>query len=156
MAGTLGLGTISTRLGQVADLARRRPQVVITTLAHHIDMEWMVEAHRRTRKDGAVGVDSVTAEAYAADLQTNLERLLERFKAGTYVAPPVRRYHSEGDGEDPAVGAGLRTKSCSGGDGPGRSTSNFFLLVRLSAQSLGTRRGHLEAEHGRAAVGAGH
>jgi RNA-directed DNA polymerase len=91
MAGTLGLGTISTRLGQVAELARRRPQVVITTLAHHIDMEWMVEAHRRTRKDGAVGVDSVTAEAYAADLQTNLERLLERFKAGTYVAPPVRR-----------------------------------------------------------------
>ena len=66
---------------------------MITTLAHHIDMEWMLEAHRRTRKDGAVGVDSVTAEAYAADLQGNLEGLLERFKAGTYFAPPVRRVH---------------------------------------------------------------
>lgn len=93
MAGTLGLGTVSTRLGQVAELARRRPKIVITTLAHHIDMEWMLEAHRRTRKDGAVGVDSVTAEAYTADLQGNLAGLLERFKAGTYVAPPVRRVH---------------------------------------------------------------
>ncbi len=93
MAGTSGLERISTRLCQVAELARRRPQIVITTLAHHIDMEWMMEAHRRTRKDGAVGVDSVTAEAYAADLQGNLEGLLERFKAGTYFAPPVRRVH---------------------------------------------------------------
>jgi RNA-directed DNA polymerase len=93
MAGTLGLGTVSTRLGQVAELAKGRPEMVITTLAHHIDMEWMVEAHRRTRKDGAVGVDNVTAEAYATDLQGNLAGLLERFKAGTYFAPPVRRVH---------------------------------------------------------------
>jgi hypothetical protein len=30
---------------------------VIASLAHHIDLEWMQEAYRRTRKDGAVGVD---------------------------------------------------------------------------------------------------
>ena len=26
-----------------------------TTLAHHIDIDWLTEAYRRTRKDGAVG-----------------------------------------------------------------------------------------------------
>ena len=99
MSGTWGLGSVSTRLCQVADLARRRPEMVITTLAHHIDVAWLGEAYRRTRKDGAVGVDEVSAEAYAANLEDNLKGLLKRFKTGSYVAPPVRRVHiPKGDG----------------------------------------------------------
>jgi len=65
--------------------------MVITTLAHHIDLAWMYEAHRQPRKSGAVGVDKMTAEEYAADLESNLLLLLDRFKSGTYFAPPVRR-----------------------------------------------------------------
>lgn len=100
MSGTWGLGSVLTRLCQVADLARRRPEMVITTLAHHIDVAWLGEAYRRTRKDGAVGVDGVDAEAYAANLEDNLKGLLERFKTGSYVAPPVRRVHiPKDDGE---------------------------------------------------------
>lgn len=99
MPGIWGLGSVSTRLCQVAELARRRPEMVITTLAHHIDVAWMWEAYRRTRKDGAVGVDKVDAEAYAVNLEANLKDLLERFKSGEYFAPPVRRVHiPKGDG----------------------------------------------------------
>ena len=73
--------------------------MVITTLAHHIDMAWMYEAYRQTRKDGAVGIDGVTAAEYAEDLDTNLGSLLERFKSGTYFAPPVWRVEiPKGDG----------------------------------------------------------
>jgi len=73
--------------------------MVITTLAHHIDLAWMYEAYRQTRKGGAVGVDKVTAEEYAVDLEANLASLLDRFKAGTYIAPPVRRVRiPKGDG----------------------------------------------------------
>lgn len=73
--------------------------MVFTTLAHHIDLEWLREAHRRTRKDGAVGVDGETAESFAANLEGNLAALHERLKAGTYVAPAVRRVHiPKGDG----------------------------------------------------------
>jgi len=67
--------------------------MVLTTLAHHIDVEWLREAYRRTRKDGAVGVDGQTATQYAAALEGNLENLLSRFKTGQYLAPPVRRVH---------------------------------------------------------------
>jgi len=63
------------------------------TLAHHIDIEWLTEAHRRTRKDGARGVDGQGAEEYAANLEGNLQSLLDRAKSGTYRAPPVRRVH---------------------------------------------------------------
>ncbi|HEX7625286.1 MAG TPA: group II intron reverse transcriptase/maturase [Anaeromyxobacteraceae bacterium] len=73
--------------------------MVFTTLAHHIDQELLQEAYRLTRKDGAVGVDHQTAQEYAANLEGNLAALHERLKAGTYVAPPVKRVHiPKGDG----------------------------------------------------------
>lgn len=91
MPGTLGPTSVSTRLQQIAKLAREMPEKALTTLAHHIDIEFLCEAYRRTRKDGAVGVDGQTASAYEQRLEDNLRSLLERFKSGTYYAPPVRR-----------------------------------------------------------------
>jgi group II intron reverse transcriptase/maturase len=79
------------KLQRIAEQARAMPQVALTTLAHHLDHDLLLEAYRRTRKDGAVGVDGQTAEAYAEDLEANLRGLLERAKSGTYRAPPVRR-----------------------------------------------------------------
>ena len=46
--------------------------MVIVSLAHHIDLVWMYEAYRQTRKDGAAGMDEVTAAEYAEDLDANL------------------------------------------------------------------------------------
>jgi RNA-directed DNA polymerase len=93
MNGTSCLEGVSTKLRRIAELASLRPKLVLTTLAHHIDIEWMREAYRRTRKDGAVGVDGQTAEEYAARLDENLAELLRRAKEGQYRAPPVRRVH---------------------------------------------------------------
>src|SRR5437870_10432938 len=93
MTGTPNPDTISTRLHRIAKLARDMPGVALRTLAQHIDIECLREAYRRTRKDGAVGVDQQTAEQYADDLEGNLQSLLDRAKAGTYSAPPVRRGH---------------------------------------------------------------
>ena len=79
--------------------------MVITTLAHHIDLAWMYEAYRQTRKSGALGVDKVSADEYAVDLDTNLKSLLDRFKTGTYFAPPVRRVRiPKGDGASRPIG----------------------------------------------------
>src|SRR5580700_2734524 len=91
MTKTPGFATISPKVQQVAELAKEAPGMAFTTLAHHIDLDWLKEAYRRTRKDGATGVDGQTAEEYAANLEDNLRSLLERAKSGTYRAPPVRR-----------------------------------------------------------------
>ena len=93
MPGTPGPDPISTRRQRIAELAKRSPQAAFTTLAHHIDIDWLTVAYLRTRKDGAVGVDGQTAEDYAADLEGNLRSLLDRAKSGHYQAPPVRRVH---------------------------------------------------------------
>lgn len=92
-ARTSGLGTVSTKQQRIAELARQAPPMAFTTLAHHIDLEWLKEAYQRTRKDGAVGIDGQTARDYAAHLEDNLRSLLERAKSGRYHAPPVRRVH---------------------------------------------------------------
>lgn len=99
MRETSGSPIVSTKIERIAKLAREITDSPLTTLTHVIDIDWMREAHRRTRKDGAKGVDGQSAEQYAERLEDNLQRLLERAKSGTYRAPPVRRAHiPKGDG----------------------------------------------------------
>ena len=43
----------------------------MSTLHHVIDLEWMKEAYRLTRKDGAPGIDGVTAAEYAQNLEAS-------------------------------------------------------------------------------------
>ncbi len=91
MTETSDFEIVSTRQQRIAELAKQSPQMGFTSLNHFIDMHWLREAYRRTRKDGAVGVDGQTAADYETDLEENLQELLERAKSGTYFAPPVRR-----------------------------------------------------------------
>jgi len=100
MQGTSSPTSVSTRLQRIAELARKAPDMVFTTLAHHIDLELLHEAYRKTRKDGAPGIDGQTAAEYAANLEGNLRSLLDRLKSGGYRAPPVRRvYIPKADGK---------------------------------------------------------
>lgn len=93
--------TVSTRCQRIAELAKQSPQMGFTSLNHHMDLHWLHEAYLRTRKDGAVGVDGQTAADYEANLEENLQSLLDRAKSGTYQAPPVRRVHiPKGTGGD--------------------------------------------------------
>jgi len=105
MPGTSSPDCISTRLQRVAELARQAPEMVLTTLAHHIDVAFLREAYRLTRKDAAPGVDGQTAAEYAANLEANLQSLLSRLKTGTYRAPSVRRVHiPKGNGKTRPIG----------------------------------------------------
>ena len=77
---------LSTKRQRIAELARTKPGVALCSLHHVIDLDWMKEAYRLTRKDGAPGVDGVTAADYEVNLQANLLGLLERIKSGRYHA----------------------------------------------------------------------
>jgi len=93
MTGTSDSGIVSTRQQRIAQLAKQMPGKGLTSLNQYLDLPWMREAYRRTRRDGAVGIDGQTAADYEKDLEGNLRSLLERAKSGTYWAPPVRRVH---------------------------------------------------------------
>ena len=50
MEETLGSTNTSTKQQWIAEQARKHPERVFTSLHHLIDMDWMLEAYRRTRK----------------------------------------------------------------------------------------------------------
>src|SRR3974377_594687 len=96
---------LSTKRRWIAELARTKPGTVLTSLHHASDLQWRMAAYRLTRKDGATGIDGVTAAAYKANLVANLTDLLDRIKSGRYKAPPVRRtYIPKADGTQRPLG----------------------------------------------------
>ena len=106
MSGIPGPKDISTKLRRIAELASYEPKLALTSLSQHIDVEWLKEAHRRTRKDGATGVDGQTAAQYEEHLEEHLRSLVDRAKSGDrYRAPPVRRVHiPKDDGRTRPIG----------------------------------------------------
>jgi len=91
MTETSNSGSVFTKQQRIAELAKQAPQMAFTSLNHYLDLSWLYEAYRRTRRDGAPGIDGQTAVDYERDLEQNLRSLLDRAKSGTYRAPPVRR-----------------------------------------------------------------
>ncbi|KKM91328.1 hypothetical protein LCGC14_1229690 [marine sediment metagenome] len=92
---------VSTKRRRIARLAEQSPEMGFTSLNHLIDIDWLKEAFRLTRKSGAPGVDGQTAQEYEEHLEENLQCLLQRAKSGTYRAPPVRRKHiPKGSGKE--------------------------------------------------------
>ncbi len=149
----MGSANLSTKRQRIAELARTKAGTALSTLHHVIDLEWMREAYRLTRKDGASGIDGVTAAQYEANLEANLSALLERIKSGRYVAPPVRRvYIPKADGSERPLGIPTfedkvaqraivmmlepiyeqEFLSCSFGFRPGRSAHQALSALRLA------------------------
>jgi RNA-directed DNA polymerase len=157
----------STKLLRIAELARTQPGMVFTSLAHHMDLAFFREAYARTRKDGATGVDGMTALDFTQDLEGNLASLRERFMSGSYRAPPVRGVEiPKGNGKmrplgiptfedkvlQTAVAMMLGTvyeqdfKDCSYGFRPGRSTHTALEVLWKAAMGMGERCWVLEVD----------
>lgn len=159
MTGTPNPESVSTKIERIAKRAREMRGVGLNTLAHFIDIDWLREAHRRTRKDGASGVDGRTAEEYAANLEGNLRSLLDRAKSGdAYRAPPVRRVHIPKPGGSKTRPIGIPTfedkvlqraammvleavyeqdfLDCSFGFRPGRGAHDALYMLRESLMSM--------------------
>ena len=91
MGDTQKSETISTKLYQIAEQAKENPNRTFISLAHLLDVDFLHEAYRKTRKDGACGIDNVTAEEYSRDLEDNLKALHSKMRTGRYKAQPVKR-----------------------------------------------------------------
>ena len=160
MEETLSSTNTSTKQQWIAEQAEKHPERVFTSLHHLIDEEWMLEAYRRTRKDGATGIDGVTAADYEKELEANLADLSNRIKSGRYYAPPVRRqYIPKADGSQRPLGIPTFEDKvaqrailmllepiyeadflpCSYGFRPGQSAHNALASVRAGVMDDGHR-----------------
>jgi len=105
MGDTQRLETVSTKLQQIAEQAKDYPERVFTSLVHMLDVEFLREAWRQTKKDKSPGIDGITAKEYERNLEENLRDLHERMRSGKYRATPVKRVWLEkADGSKRPIG----------------------------------------------------
>jgi len=83
--------SVATKLHRIAEKARKEPDFKFTSLYHLMDEELLRECFKRLRKDAVAGIDEMTKELYAANLDANLLNLIDRLHRMAYIPQPVRR-----------------------------------------------------------------
>src|SRR6185312_2756390 len=100
MAGASEPVDVSTKRQRIAELARQSPEMGFTSLAYFIDIDWMHEAFRRTRKAGAatetrpLGIPTFEDKVLQRAVVMVLEAVYEQdFKDCSYGFRPGRSAH---------------------------------------------------------------
>ena len=91
---------VVTKLQRIAEKARQEPSFRFTNLYYLMNEELLRGCFRRLKKDAVAGIDNVTKEMYAENLDANLANLLERLHKMAYIPQPVRRTYIPKPGSD--------------------------------------------------------
>lgn len=83
----------SSRLSWVREVARQGKRKRFTTLLHHVTVEQLKVSFFALKREASPGVDGVTWQAYATDLDTRLPELHGRVQQGSYRAQPSKRVY---------------------------------------------------------------
>jgi retron-type reverse transcriptase len=154
--------TVATKLLRIAEKARKEPGFKFTSLYHLMNEELLRECFKRLRNDAAAGIDEVTKEMYAENLEANLSNLTGRLHKMAYIPQPVRRKYIPKPGsskprplgipcfEDKVVQAGLvRILEAvyeqdfiedSYGFRPGRSCHKALIALKVLAHRIEDKR----------------
>jgi group II intron reverse transcriptase/maturase len=103
---------VTQALDRVRQAARLRKKEKLTALFHHLSVDLLRESFFALKRKSAPGVDGLTWQTYAADLDRNLTDLHARVHRGAYRALPARRtYIPKADGKQrPLAVAALEDK----------------------------------------------
>jgi hypothetical protein len=76
---------VSPNLDRISRKASANPDLVFTSLYHHIaDIDHLRTCYQLLKGNKAVGIDEVTKSMYAEDLEANLEDLSARQASGVH------------------------------------------------------------------------
>jgi group II intron reverse transcriptase/maturase len=97
--------SVGTKLGFVAERAKRDKTAVFGNLMHHINEESLKDSFQQLKKECAVGVDGISWEEYEKQLEGNIKGLMGRIRKMSYRPQPVRRvYIPKDNGEQRPIG----------------------------------------------------
>jgi RNA-directed DNA polymerase len=92
-------------LDRVRQAAKVRKKERFTALLHHVSVDLLKDAYFWLKRNAAPGVDGVTWQDYAQDLEANIVDLHARIHRGAYRALPSRRkYIAKPDGRQRPLG----------------------------------------------------
>ena len=97
--------SVSQGLDRVRQAAKARKKERFTALLHHVSADLLMDAYFWLKRNAAPGVDGVTWQEYAQDLEANIGDLHARIHRGAYRALPSRRkYIAKPDGRQRPLG----------------------------------------------------
>ncbi len=85
--------SVGTKLGFVAERAKRDKSAIFDRILHHINEESLKASFQQLRKESAVGVDGTSWEEYGRQQEENIKGLMERIKRMSYRPQAVRRVY---------------------------------------------------------------
>jgi RNA-directed DNA polymerase len=102
---TQSRAAVSQAQRRIREAVNRNRKGRLTAVLHHVTVDFLRAAFLTLRKRAAAGVDAVTWELYAENLEANLRALHTRLHAGSYRALPSRRtYIPKADGKQRPLG----------------------------------------------------
>jgi len=96
---------MQTKLNLITKHTIKDKSFKFTSLAHLLNENSLKECFHMLKRNKAPGLDHVTYEEYETYLNTNIQKLVKRMKAGKYYPQPVRRvYIPKGEGKKRPLG----------------------------------------------------
>ena len=85
--------SVQTKLQRIALKASKDKDCQFTSLFHLMNEELLLECFAQLKGSAASGIDNITKEAYAKNLHSNVQDLLERLHRMAYKPQPVLRVY---------------------------------------------------------------
>ncbi len=84
---------VETKLCRIADKARKDPTCQFTSLFHLMTEEMLRGCFMRLKDNAAAGIDRVSKDEYALNLEENLADLVNCLHRMAYIPQPVKRVY---------------------------------------------------------------
>ena len=85
--------SVQTKLQRIATKASKDKRCQFTSLFHLMNKELLLECFTQLKGNAASGIDNITKEKYAKDLNANLDELIKRLHKMAYKPQPVLRVY---------------------------------------------------------------
>lgn len=82
---------MTTKITRINQISKERPNEIFTSIYHLINKELLMECFNEIDGSKATGIDKVTKDMYYANLNDNLDKLVEKLKTMSFRPSPARK-----------------------------------------------------------------
>lgn len=75
---------MKTKLERISQLSKQNPDMIFTSIGHLINKEMIKDCHNTMEEKKAVGIDGVSKDMYAENLEENVDALVQKLKNKAY------------------------------------------------------------------------
>lgn len=82
---------MTTKLARISELSKEKPDMKFNSIGHLINFDMLAACHNKMDGSKAVGIDGISKDGYANNLEENLRGLVQRLKDKSYKPKPARK-----------------------------------------------------------------